>query len=151
MSNIREESSLDPTDLRLLDHLQGLGQFPHRGDSRLVDAVRRRWVQWPHTVLWCGPSDGPNPYAGLLAWADRIVCTPDSVNMLSEACGTRAPVQVFEPDRVGGRPRRFMDALLRHGRVRDLADGQAPFGGEPLRETARIAAEVRARLHLPDR
>ena len=85
------------------------------------------------------------------AHADRIVCTPDSVNRLSEACGTRAPVQVFEPDRVSGRPRRFIDALLRHGRVRDLADGRAPFGGEPLRETARIAAEVRARLNLPDR
>ena len=71
--------------------------------------------------------------------------------MLSEACGTRAPVQVFEPDRVSGRPRRFIDALLRRGHVRDLPDGQAPFGGEPLRETARIAAEVRARLDLPDR
>ncbi|MBP6216883.1 MAG: mitochondrial fission ELM1 family protein, partial [Luteimonas sp.] len=117
----------------------------------VIDALRQRWSARANTLLWCGAPDGPNPYAGLLAWADRIVCTPDSVNMLSEACGTRAPVQVFEPERVSGRPRRFIDALLRHGRVRDLADGQAPFGGEPLRETARIAAEVRARLHLPDR
>jgi len=117
----------------------------------VVDAVRQRWSARANTLLWCGAPDGPNPYAGLLAWADRIVCTPDSVNMLSEACGTRAPVQVFEPERVSGRPRHFIDALLRHGRVRDLADGQAPFGGEPLRETARIAAEVRARLDLPDR
>lgn len=112
----------------------------------VVDAVRRRWARRPHTVLWCGPSDGPNPYAGLLAWADRIVCTPESVNMVSEACGTRVPVQVFEPDRVAGRPRRFLDALRQRGRICDLADGPAPFDGEPLRETARIAAEVRARL-----
>lgn len=117
----------------------------------VIDALRQRWSERANTLLWCGAPDGPNPYAGLLAWADRIVCTPDSVNMLSEACGTRAPVQVFEPERVSGRPRRFIDALLRHGRVRDLADGQAPFGGEPLRETARIAAEVRARLDLPGR
>ena len=117
----------------------------------VIDALRQRWSERANTLLWCGAPDGPNPYAGLLAWADRIVCTPDSVNMLSEACGTRAPVQVFEPERVGGRPRRFIDALLRRGRVRDLAEGQAPFGGEPLRETARIAAEVRARLDLPDR
>jgi mitochondrial fission protein ELM1 len=112
----------------------------------VIDAVRRRWARHPHTVLWCGPSDGPNPYAGLLAWADRIVCTPESVNMLSEACGTRVPVQVFEADRVAGRPRRFLDALRQRGRICDLADGPAPFDGEPLRETARIAAEVRARL-----
>lgn len=117
----------------------------------VVDAARQRWSGRADTVLWCGTPDGPNPYAGLLAWADRIVCTPESVNMLSEACATRAPVQVFEPHRVGGRPRRFIDALLRQGRIRDFADGPAAFDGEPLRETARIAAEVRARLDLPDR
>ncbi len=117
----------------------------------VVDAVRRRWSARADTVLWCGTADGPNPYAGLLAWADRIVCTPESVNMLSEACATRVPVQVFEPHRVGGRPRRFIDALLRRGRIRDFADAPAAFDGEPLRETARIAAEVRARLDLPDR
>ncbi|MGO1720586.1 MAG: mitochondrial fission ELM1 family protein, partial [Luteimonas sp.] len=33
---------------------------------------------WPG-VAWLGPDDGTNPYPGLLAWADRIVCTPDSV------------------------------------------------------------------------
>ncbi|WFC42426.1 mitochondrial fission ELM1 family protein [Pseudoxanthomonas sp. SE1] len=114
----------------------------------VVDAARQRWSGRANTLLWCGSADGPNPYAGLLAWADRIVCTPESVNMVSEACGTRVPVQVFEPDRVNGRLRRFIDALLQRGRIRDLADGPVPFGGDPLRETARIAAEVRTRLGL---
>jgi len=68
--------------------------------------------------------------------------------MVSEACGTRAPVQVFEPDRVSGRPRRFLDALRQRGRIVDLAAGPTPFDGEPLRETARIAAQVRSRLGL---
>ena len=122
-----------------------------RTSPGVIDALRQRWSARANTLLWCGAPDGPNPYAGLLAWADRIVCTPDSVNMLSEACGTRAPVQVFEPERVGGRPRRFIDALLRQGRIRDFVHGPASFDGEPLRETARIAAEVRARLDLPDR
>jgi mitochondrial fission protein ELM1 len=117
-----------------------------RTPAEAIDAARRRWAGRADTVLWCGPADGPNPYAGLLGWADRIVCTPESVNMLSEACGTRVPVQVFEPDRVGGRPRRFLDTLLRRGRIRGLNETMAPFEGEPLRETARIAAEVRARL-----
>ena len=35
-------------------------------------------------------------FALLLAWADRIVCSPDSVNMITEACATRAPVFVFD-------------------------------------------------------
>lgn len=99
-------------------------------------------------LRWTGEADGRNPYPGLLAWADRIVCTPDSVNMLSEACATRAPVFVFEPERLGGRPRRFLDALLARGRVRPVDDALAPFEAEPLRETARIAALVRERLAL---
>lgn len=99
-------------------------------------------------LLWTGDRDGANPYRGLLAWADRIVCTADSVNMVSEACATGVPVYVAEPDRVGGGPRRFLDALRARGRIRALDDELVAYAVEPLRETARIAAEVRARLEL---
>jgi mitochondrial fission protein ELM1 len=99
-------------------------------------------------LTWLGPEHGDNPYPGLLAWADRIVCSPDSVNMISEACATRAPVFVFDPDRVRGRPRRFLDALRVRGRIRVMDGRMEAFEAEPLRETARVAAEVRARLAL---
>ena len=99
-------------------------------------------------LLWTGADDGPNPYAGLLGWADRIVCTADSVNMLSEACATNVPVFVFGADRLGGRPRRFVDALLARGRVRAFDAALTTFAVTPLRETARVAAEVQARLGL---
>ena len=115
---------------------------------RLSSSSRHRYDETPG-VVWRGTEDGDNPYPGLLAWADRIVCSPDSVNMISEACATSAPVFVFDPGRVGGRPRRFVDALLQSGRIRAMDSELASFPVEPLRETARIAAEVRARLRLP--
>ena len=100
-------------------------------------------------LLWTGEGDGgPNPYPGLLGWADRIVCTADSVNMLSEACATEVPVFVAGADRLGGRPRRFVDSLLASGRVRAFDAALCPFAVTPLRETARVAAEVRQRLGL---
>lgn len=114
----------------------------------LRDALRHRYDDTPG-VVWLGPEDGENPYPGLLAWADRIVCSPDSVNMMSEACATAAPVFVFDPQRVTGRPWRFIDALLQRGRIQAMDSVLAPFPVEPLRETARVAAEVRARLGLP--
>ena len=40
----------------------------------------------------------------------------------------------------------FLDALLASRRVRELDDDLAPFAAEPLRETARVAAEVQRRL-----
>lgn len=117
-----------------------------RTDAQVRAALRHRFVETPG-LTWLDESDGPNPYAGLLAWADRLVCSPDSVNMISEACATRAPVFVFDPQRVGGRPRRFLDALLASGRIRALDRRPAPFDVEPLRETARVAAVLRERLN----
>ncbi|MDR6842807.1 mitochondrial fission ELM1 family protein [Pseudoxanthomonas sacheonensis] len=118
-----------------------------RTPADLIAALRHRYVETPG-VVWCGETDGANPYEGLLAWADRIVCSPDSVNMVSEACATEAPVFVFDPARVSGRPRRFLDSLLAHGRIRAMDTQLAPFEVKPLRETARVAALVRERLSL---
>ncbi len=118
-----------------------------RTDRELRGVLRHRYVETPG-LTWITPKDGPNPYAGLLAWADRIVCSPDSVNMISEACATRVPVFVFDPERVRGRPRRFLDAMLARGRIRAMDPTLEDFDVEPLRETARIADQVRQRLDL---
>ena len=132
--------------------------FEREGGSLLLSASRRTGpalrpalrafaARWPGRC-WLGPEDGANPYPGLLAFADRIVCSPDSVNMLSEACATRAPVFVAAPHAVQGRPRRFVDSLLACGRARPADAVLAPFEAPPLRETARVAALVRERLGL---
>lgn len=126
-----------------------LATTSRRTPPDIVAALRARMIGLPG-ACWTGPSDGANPYPGFLAWADRIVCSADSVNMLSEASATRVPVFVAEPGHVDGRPRRFIDALLDRGRVRALDAALAPFDAEPLRETARIAARVRERLGLRD-
>lgn len=103
------------------------------------------------SVIWSDGGDGPNPYAGLLGWADRVVVTPDSVNLLSEACATRVPVAVLLAGTAQGRMARFQGQLRDSGRL--LTDPARLWdtgtdGLVPLRETARIAAEVRARLGL---
>lgn len=97
-------------------------------------------------VVWTGDDDGPNPYPGLLAWADRIVCSADSVNMLSEAAATTAPLYIAGADRVTGRPRRFLDALIASGRARPCLETLSPYAATPLRETPRVAADVAMRL-----
>jgi mitochondrial fission protein ELM1 len=128
------------------------------GGTLLVSASRRTPARYRArlrarcagraALLWLDERDGANPYAGLLAWADRIVCTPDSVNMVSEAAATRAPVFVADPGIAQGRLRAFLDALAARGRIRPLDGALAPFDAEPLRETARVAAEVRERLGM---
>ena len=118
-----------------------------RTPRELRDVLRHRYTETPG-LTWLDASEGDNPYPGLLAWADRIVCSPDSVNMISEACATHAPVFVFDPGRARGRLRMFLDALLARGRIRATDSTLAAFDVEPLRETARVAVEARARLGL---
>jgi len=99
-------------------------------------------------LVWDG-GDADNPYQGMLAAADLVLCTPDSVNMLSEACATRAQVRVLEPGLARGRIARFLQSLQARQRIAPWHELDAPTPAVPLRETARVAAQVRQRLGLP--
>jgi mitochondrial fission protein ELM1 len=128
------------------------------GGSLVLCASRRTPTSWAGSLrarfaggrhrAWLDADDGANPYAAALARADRIVVSADSANMLSEACATRAPVYVIGAMGAHGRIGRFVHGLLAAGRA--LPMDAWPERGEPrpLRETARVAAELRRRLHL---
>ena len=124
-----------------------LATTSRRTPPAVAQAMLAAFANLPR-VIWSDGGDGTNPYAGLLGWADQIVVTPDSVNLLSEACATRAPVCVLLPGSAQGRMARFQRSLHERGRLLNtlaaLGDGHHTI--EPLRETGRIAAEVRTRL-----
>jgi mitochondrial fission protein ELM1 len=95
---------------------------------------------------WVWDSLGDNPYFGLLALADAIVVTQDSVSMLSEAVATTAPVLVA---RLPGRGRRhgaFLDGLIADRRVRLYAGRLEHWPVTPINDTPLAAAEMRRRL-----
>jgi len=117
-----------------------------RTPPRLADALRNATDDVPG-LRWAGSADGPNPYPGVLAWADRLVVTADSVNMLSEACAVGCAVHTFAPDALPGKHARFHHTLREAGLLHPL-DADAPDRQPPLRETERIAATVRQRLGL---
>ncbi len=113
--------------------------------SRRTPAALRPWLRQAFAafpgLFWDGEADGENPYAGLLAFADRIVVTPDSVNMLSEAAATGRPVATFAPDPIGGKFARFHASLRDGGWLQSLEE-PARVPARPLAETAEVAAEV---------
>ena len=96
-------------------------------------------------VFWAGAEDGANPYAGFLAWADRIVVTPDSVNMISEACATGKPVYTFAPRVIAGKLAGFHRELRASGHLRFIDESEQKPQPPPLTETREIAELVRAR------
>ena len=110
----------------------------------LVARLRSVFAEFPG-VFWSGATDGDNPYAGYLAWADRIVVTPDSVNMLSEAAATGKPLYTFAARPVTGKLAAFHAELVASGHLRRLDGGAHPPQPAPLAETAAIAEIVHAR------
>ena len=122
------------------------GSFLVSTSRRTPDAVAQRlrtdFARWPG-VFWSGERDGENPYAGLLAWADRIVVTPDSTNLLSEACATGKPVATFTTQALHGKLAELHTELLAKHHLLVLDDFAAGATLRPLRETAAVAATIR--------
>jgi mitochondrial fission protein ELM1 len=125
------------------------------GGSLLVSTSRRTPNAWRRISrerlradcvhFWNGPEDGDNPYHGYLAAADRIVVTPDSVNMLSESCATGKPAFSLLPDSARGKLPGLHAELRAQGWLRPLdADVDMPGLPQPppLRELAAIASKV---------
>jgi uncharacterized protein len=108
-----------------------------------VRILREQFSQMPG-VFWGGPEDGENPYAGFLAWADRIIVTADSVNMISEACATGKPVHAFAPQMPSGKLGDFQRSLIDSGHLSAI-DDESGAATEPLRESTRVAEIILAR------
>ena len=109
--------------------------------------ILRQGLRDTEAVVWDG--DGINPYFSYLAQADAVLVTQDSVNMISEACGTGKPTYIIPLDRLSDKPNKF-DRF--HQRLLDLNaarpfDGTLEFWTPPiLDESARVAKEIRARI-----
>jgi mitochondrial fission protein ELM1 len=105
----------------------------------LVTALRALVVE-TRGFVWDGT--GPNPYGSMLATADAIVVTADSVNMLSEAVATGAPVLVFEPTGGAGRLGRLLDELKLMGVIKSFGGKLERYTYEKLDSTPVIAQAV---------
>jgi mitochondrial fission protein ELM1 len=116
-----------------------MGTASRRTPEALRQAVAR--LVGRHGGWWWDGS-GDNPYVDLLAHADTVIATADSVNMIGEAAATGRPILVFEPG--GGHPKitAFVDALKAinavHGFVGRLEGTPYP----PLDSTVEIASAI---------
>lgn len=109
-----------------------------------TEAMAAALAAIPHRLHRWG-SPGPNPLLGFMAWADVLVVTGDSVSMLSEALVTSAPIFIAPIGGEGPRHLALHDSLYAAGEARPISASPAPFARTARDETARVAAEIRAR------
>jgi len=98
----------------------------------------------PDAFIWSGAGD--NPYFGLLALADVLVVTADSVNMVSEAATTGKPVHIVELDGSSTKFARFHAAMREANATRPFTGMIERWSYAPLDDTARAAAEAARRF-----
>jgi uncharacterized protein len=108
------------------------------------ERILRKCLGSVPTFFWDGT--GENPYLGMLALADAVVVTNDSVSMASEASATGKPIHIFSVSDGGGKLRRFHKALMEDGIARPFDGAIQSWSYDPPDETGRIAALVRDRL-----
>lgn len=114
----------------------------------LLEAIVAALGQLPDTLkrnvfLWTG--EEPNPYAAILANADAIVVTGDSVNMVGEVTATGAPVHVYEPSGGHAKIKVYLDRLQSQGAIRRWRGRLEDWRYQPINATPLIAQEIARR------
>ncbi|MCX8501403.1 MAG: mitochondrial fission ELM1 family protein [Alphaproteobacteria bacterium] len=100
-------------------------------------------------ILWAGDGSeaGKNPYFGILALADALLITADSVSMISEAATSGKPVYIAEISHSVGKFDQFVSHMINQGIARRFAgELDPPWSYEPLQDTATAALQVRKLL-----
>lgn len=121
-----------------------LAVTPSRRTGAENEAIIRKRLKDVPAYVWDGRAE--NPYFGMLALADAIVVTEDSVSMTSEAVATGKPVYIARLEGESRRLRRFHQMLMDDGMTRPFTGQLAAWRYAPPDDTARAAAEIRRRF-----
>lgn len=139
--NSKTHKLTKPLMKKLIADLKNLNCGLMMTASRRTGAENLQMLKHAHIgFLWDGT--GENPYHGMLAWADYILVTNDSVSMISDAATTGKPVYIIPLEGSSRRFDRFYD-LLRQKNITRIFDGALdswPY--EALKESQHVARAI---------
>ena len=117
---------------------------PSRRTGAAIEAGFRKRLAGVQGEIWDGTGD--NPYLAYLAYADHILVTADSVNMVCEAASTGKPVHVVPLDGGSDKFRRFHEGLVRDGITRPFHGTLDSWSYGTFDDTGLVAARIREML-----
>jgi mitochondrial fission protein ELM1 len=138
------------TDADIDRFLRGLEAKREQGCGLMITTSRRTPASLAKALAGLGnrqgvhvwDGTGENPLLAYLSWADEIVVTADSTNMLGEAAALGVPVQLFHPS--GGHPKidSLISALSRQAAIGRFPEAPARGRGSPVNSTPGLAEEI---------
>lgn len=139
------------TPPRCLQIAQQIFTLAEKGYGVMVTASRRTGMKNREILnqilnisrvhLWDGT--GINPYHGILAWADILLVTEDSVSMTSEAVSTGKPVYVIKLQGGSARFERFHKGLQDDGYTREFHGDVEEWSYTPPDDMQQVTKRVR--------
>jgi uncharacterized protein len=134
------EADLDHIAGSLLAGGHGVMATPSRRTPPELSRKLEEAVAAPGGCFWDG--SGENPYFAMLASADRIIVTGDSVNMVGEAAATGVPVHVIEPRASRRKFKAYLAALEKAGAIRIWRGPFEHWAYAPINSTPMIAEAI---------
>jgi uncharacterized protein len=128
---------------RLREAGMGLAITPsRRTPTEVRNLLAEAFAGDSRVFLW--NLEGENPYRAILALADRLVVTTDSVSMVSEAIATGHPVELL--DLAFRRHIQFVQELVDDGLARRFEGDPTPFRTRGPFDSTQVAAAAVRRL-----
>lgn len=149
---LTQDNMIQLTDTLLNIAQQYPGSLLISGSRRTGDenlSYLKRQMENAHNVyLYDG--QGENPYFGMLAMADTIMITNDSVSMISEACFTGKPVYILPLPNYTARRKlaEFTQQCQQSGYIRSFENKFESWCYQRLDECARITPIAKEKLDI---
>ena len=118
--------------------------FSRRTDRLIIEYLNDRFSD--KNIIWNGEG---NPYLALLQYSKYLICTSDSVSIISESISANKPVYIFKLPSLkkNNRIEKFITTILRKNYARLLGEKLEDFSNSYENETFKVARMIEERYN----
>ena len=110
--------------------------FSRRTDEFIKDYLKKKYSK--QNIVWEGKE---NPYLALMHYSKYLICTSDSVSIISESVSAKKPVFIYKlpSSKRYNRIERFLSTLVKKNYVKILTDKLEDYSNSYTNETMEVA------------
>ena len=116
--------------------------FSRRTDEFIKDYLKKKYSK--QNIVWEGKE---NPYLALMYYSKYLICTSDSVSIISESVSAKKPVFIYKlpTSKRNNRIESFISTLVKKNYVKILSDRLENHSNSYENETTEVAKTINER------
>ena len=113
--------------------------FSRRTDEFIKDYLKKKYSK--QNIVWEGKE---NPYLALMYYSKYLICTSDSVSIISESVSSKKPVFIYKlpSSKRYNRIESFLSTLVKKNYVKILTDKLEDYSNSYTNETMEVARTI---------